>query len=189
MMTTLDGFIEGPNGEMQNWLPSFKDTKSWEDLDEEMWNNLKTVDTLLLGRVAYQAWEKFWPAAATNPSSTENDIKFSHFADETPKVVFSRTLREVGWKNTRLVSGNIADEIHRMKQEPGKTLALVGGAGIAQSFMKLGLIDEFLITVFPVVLSRGKPLFKDLAEKQNLKLVGTREFKSGAVGLHYHSAK
>jgi len=188
MMVTLDGFIAGPNDEM-DWLPPFNDEELWKDLHEEMWNQLKSVDTFLLGRVTYQIWEKYWPAAATNPSSTKSDIKFSHFADKTHKVVFSRTLEKPEWRNTRVVKGNIAEEISKMKQQPGKNLALVGGARIAQTFMKLGLIDEYLITVHPVVLGRGKPLFKDLSDRQKLKLITTKTFRSGAVEVHYQPDK
>lgn len=184
MQMTLDGFSTGPNGEM-DWLPPFNNEELWKDLHEEMWNQLRTVDTLLLGRVTYQIWEKYWPAAATNPSSTKNDIEFSRFADETQKIVFSNTLEKVEWKNTRLVKGNIAEEIMKMKQQPGKNMVVAGGAGIAQAFMKLGLIDEYQITVHPVVLGNGKPLFKDLNDRIKLKLLRTRALNSGAVLLHY----
>jgi dihydrofolate reductase len=181
---TLDGFSTGPNGEM-DWLPPFNNEELWRDLHEEMWNNLRTVDTLLLGRVTYQIWEKYWPAAATNPSSTKNDIEFSRYAEETQKIVFSNTLDKVEWKNTRLVKENIAEEILKMKQQPGKNMVVAGGAGIAQTFMRLGLIDEYLITVHPVILGKGKPLFGNLNGRIKLKLLGAKTYTSGAVGLHY----
>lgn len=186
MQMTLDGFATAPNGEM-DWLPPFNDEELWKDLHEEMWNQLNSADTLLLGRVTYQIWEKYWPAAATNPSSTKNDVKFSHFADETQKIVFSKTLEKVEWKNTRLIKGNIAEEIMKMKQQPGKNMVVAGGAGIAQTFMKLGLIDEYLITVHPVILARGKPLFKHLSDRHPLRLLETRTFSNGVVLLHYQS--
>lgn len=183
---TLDSFSTGPNGEM-DWLPPFNDEEIWRDIHEEMWNQLRSVDTILLGRVTYQIWEKYWPAAATNPASTKNDIEFSRYADETQKIVFSRTLENADWKNTRLVRENIAEEVLKLKQQPGKNLVVAGGAGIAQTFMKLGLIDEYRIIVHPVVLGFGKPLFKDLRDRIRLKLVGAKTFASGAVGLHYLS--
>lgn len=188
MMMTLDGFVAGPNGEM-DWLPPFDDGALWEDLHEEMWTKLRSVDTLLLGRVTYQIWETFWPAAGSNPRSTKSDIEFSRFADRTQKVVFSKTLDKVEWKNTKLVRGDIAEEVSRLKEPPGKDLALAGGAGIAQTFMKLGLIDEYLITVHPVILGKGKLLFRNPGDRQKLRLVGTKRFRSGAVGLRYEPVR
>jgi dihydrofolate reductase len=88
-----------------------------------------------------------------------------------------------------LVNGNLAEEIGKMKRQPGKNLALVGGPGIAQTFMKLGLIDEYQIMVHPVILGSGKPLFRDLAKRQHLRLVGTKTYSSGAVGLAYRSTQ
>jgi dihydrofolate reductase len=184
MQMTLDGFSTGPNGEM-DYLPPFNDEKSWKDLHEEMWNQLRSADTFLLGRVTYQIWEKYWPAAATSPSSAKNDIEFSKFADKTQKIVFSKTLEKAEWQNTRLVKENIAEEIARMKQQPGKNMVVAGGAGIAQTFIRLGLIDEYLVTVHPVILGIGKPLFGNLGDKIKLKLVGTKTFNTGAVELRY----
>jgi dihydrofolate reductase len=184
MMMSLDGFAAGPNGEM-DWLPPFDDEEKWRDLHGEMWKQLKGIDTFLLGRVTYQQWEYYWPAAAKNPKSTRSDIDFSRFADETQKVVFSKTLNEVHWKNSRLVKGDIAEEIGRMKQMPGKDIALAGGAGLARTFIKLGLVDDYLFTVHPVILGTGKSLFKDLEERRRLRLVEARTLNPGAVLLHY----
>ena len=91
----------------------------------------------------------------------------------------------VQWKNSRLVKGDVADEIRKMKQESGKNILVAGGAGLAQTFIKLGLVDEYLITVHPVILGKGKSLFKDLSDRQRLKLIETRVLKPGAVLLHY----
>lgn len=184
MMMSLDGFIAGPNDEM-DWLPDFKNEELWEEMHAEMWKQLRTVDTILLGRLTYQIWERYWPAAATDPSSTKNDIEFSRYADETPKVVFSKTLDNVKWQNTRLIKDNIAEEIAKMKQRPGKDLALAGGAGIAQTFTNLGLIDRYRLLVHPVVLGKGKPLFKDIKTRIKLRLVNMMTYKNGVVGLDY----
>lgn len=132
MQMSLDGFIAGPNDEM-DWLAPFNDEELWKDMHEEMWNQLKSADTLLLGRVAYQIWEKYWPTAAMNPLSTKNDIEFSRYADETQKIVFSTTLQKAEWKNTKIVKENIAEEILKMKQQPGKNMIVAGGARIAQT--------------------------------------------------------
>jgi dihydrofolate reductase len=157
----------------------------WQDIHEEMWKNLEAVDTIILGRRTYQIWEQDWPAAANNPKSTENDRRFSRYADETQKIVVSSSLARVDWKNTKLIKDNIAEEIEKLKPQPGKNLAVAGGATVAQTFARLGLIDEYTIVVHPVILGNGKLLFKDLNLRQNLKLIGTRTFDSGAVGLSY----
>ena len=184
MQTTLDGFSTGPNDEM-DYLPSFNDEKMWKDLHEEMWKNLEGADTFILGRKTYQIWEKYWPAAASNPQSTESDVMFSRYADETQKIVISSTLDKVEWKNTRLIKDNIAEEIQKLKQQPGKNLIVAGGATVAQTFAKLGLIDEYQIVVHPVILGNGKLLLKELNIRQKLKLIGIRTFNSGAVELSY----
>ena len=184
MAISLDGFTEGPNGEM-DWLPPFDDVEIWKDIHEEMWNLLDNIDTILLGRVTYQIWEKYWPAAAKNPASTENDIKFSQYADDTQKIVFSKTLKEARWKNTRLIKNNIAEEILKIKKQPGKNIAIAGGANLAQTFINLNLIDEYAITIHPVILGNGKPLFNNIFDKHEFKLVGVKQYKSGAVGLYY----
>jgi len=180
----LDGFSTGPNDEM-DYLPSFTDEKMWKDLHEEMWKNLEATDTVILGRRTYQIWEKYWPAAASNPQSTENDKRFSKYADETQKIVISNTLDKVEWKNTKLIKDNVGEEILKLKQQSGKNLVVAGGAIVAQTFARLGLIDEYLIVVHPVILGKGKVLLKDLNVRQNLKLIGTRTYNSGAVELSY----
>ena len=181
IQVTLDGFIEGPNGELD-----------WMTMDEEVWQEVKglmgAVDTTLFGRVAYQGFANYWPAAATNPSSPKNEIDFAHWIEKTPKVVFSKTLDQVDWNNSRLVKENIAEEIARLKRQAGKDILMFGGAGIASTFMKLGLIDDYRINVYPIVLGGGIPLFKDVKDGMNLKLVKSKSFTSGVVGLHYQGA-
>jgi dihydrofolate reductase len=184
MQMTLDGFSTGPNDEM-DYLPPFSNEKMWKDLHEDMWKNLEETDTLILGRKTYQIWEKYWPAAASNPQSTESDKMFSRYAEETQKIVISNTLDRAEWKNTIVIKENIAEEIQKLKQQPRKNIVVVGGATVAQTFARLGLIDEYLIVVHPVILGKGKLLLKDLNVRQNLKLIGTKPFYSGAVELSY----
>jgi dihydrofolate reductase len=187
-MMSIDGCIAGQNDEM-DWLPPFNDETLWEDIHEEMWNQLKKVDTILLGRKTYQVWKKYWPAAGANPSSSKNNINFSRYADETQKIVFSKTLEKAEWNNTRLIKNNITEEISNLKQLPGKNISLAGGAGIAQTFMNLDLIDEYVFTVHPVILGKGKFLFKNIMDRKRLKLIGTKSYKSKAIELHYQAIK
>jgi dihydrofolate reductase len=180
MNITLDGFISGANGELD-----------WVTMDEEIDNSLlpdllSTVDTALIGRVLYQGFANYWPSAETkNPSLSKGEIEFAHWINNAPKIVFSKTLEKVEWTNSTLVKENIAQEIAKLKQQPGKDLVLFGGVNIAQTFVSLGLIDEYRLLVSPVVLGSGKPLFKDIKNRRDLKLLKSKTFKSGAVGLHY----
>jgi dihydrofolate reductase len=175
---TLDGFFEGPNKELD-----------WHIVDEEAKEYAKdllnNVDTLLFGRVTYQLMADYWPAAATNSSTSKSDLEFADKMNNLPKIVFSRTLQEVKWNNSSLVKENIVEEISKMKQQSGKDMVIFGSGSIVSTFMQLGLIDEYRIIVDPVVLGNGKPLFKGIKDKHNLKLLKTKVLGSGVVILYY----
>jgi len=179
MQITLDGFIEGPTGEL-DWAME-EDEETWKDHFELM----QSIDTILLGRVMYPAYEKYWLAAPTNPSSTKFEIQYALLAGKMQKIVFSRTLEYVQWKTTRIERDLVAKDILNMKQQPGKDMVILGGATLVSSFVNLGLIDEYHLLVNPLVLGRGKPLFKDVKERQRLTLKNTKAFQSGKVLLHY----
>jgi dihydrofolate reductase len=175
---TLDGFFAGPNEELD-----------WQVVDEESHQYtidlLSNVDALLFGRVTYQLMADYWPAAATNPSTPKIDLEIADKMNNLPKIVFSKTLQEVKWNNSRLVKENIAEEISKMKQQPGKDMVIFGSGSIVSTFMQHGLIDEYRIIVNPIVLGNGNPLFKGINGKQNLNLLNTRVFGSGVVILYY----
>jgi dihydrofolate reductase len=177
-MVTLDGFFEGPNKELD-----------WHIVDEEFnqyaIDLLSNVDALLFGRVTYQLMADYWPAASTNPSTPKSDLEIADKMNNLPKIVFSKTLQEVKWNNSRLVKENIAEEISKMKTQPGKDMVIFGSGSIVSTFMRLGLIDEYRIIVNPIVLGNGNPLFKGINGKQNLKLLNTKVFDSGIVILFY----
>ncbi len=181
-MVTLDGFFAGPNGEID-----------WHIVDEEFnqyaIDLLNTVDTILFGRVTYHLFESYWPVAATNPSTSKSDLKIAHKINNMTKIVFSKALEKVEWKNARLVKEVIPEEIAKMKQQPGKDMVIFGSGSIVSTFTQLGLIDEYRIIVNPVVLGNGKPLFKDIKDRISLKLLKTKMFSSGNVLLVYQPAK
>jgi len=181
-LVTLDGFFAGPNGELD-----------WHVVDEEFnkyaIDLLSKVDALLFGRVTYQLMADYWPAAATNPSTSKNDLEIADKMNNLSKIVFSKTLQEVKWNNSRLVKENIAEEISKMKQQPGKDMVIFGSGSIVSTLMQHGLIDEYRIIVNHVVLGNGKPLFKGINGKQNLKLLNTKVFDSGIIILFYEPAQ
>jgi len=129
-----------------------------------------------LGRVTYQLFADYWPFSTDAEAPAMNDL---------PKIVFSRTLEKVEWKNSRLVKKNIAEEVARLKQQAGKDVALFGSADLASTFMRLGLIDEIRILVNPVVLGAGNPMFKDIKDRTALTLSKTETLSSGVVMLYY----
>lgn len=182
MHLSLDGFAAGPKGEL-DWI-SYD-----EELEKYAEGIVSTVGAALYGRVTYQMMESHWPTVLTNPASTKHDIDHAHWIENISKVVFSKSLEKVDWNNTRLIKDNIAEEVSKLKQQPGKDLVIFGSPGLAETFMKLDLIDGYRLTVNPVVLGSGKPLFRDIKDKVNLKLVETKTFNSGVVGLHYETKR
>lgn len=168
---TLDGFMEGPNRELT-------DTAEVADADFDRYASdmLQSIDAILLGRRTYQLFADYWPAA-TGPDADR--------LNELPKIVFSRTLEKVEWKNSTLVKENVAEAVARLKRQPGKDLAVFGSADLASTFMRLGAIDEYRILVTPVVLGRGTPMFRDIREKIALQLVNATTWSSGTVALYY----
>ena len=175
MSVSLDGFIAGPGGEFD-----------WGAPDEELhrFHNRRVAELggHLLGRRLYEVMT-FWETAEEDPSSDEVTREFAQLWKPLPKVVFSRTLERVEG-NTRLATDGLADEVARLKEQPGGDLG-VGGAGLASSCIELGLVDEFELFVCPVVLGGGTPFFPALAERVELELVETRTFGSRVVYLHY----
>jgi len=176
-MVTLDGFFEGPNREI-DWHNV--DTEDGE-FNEFAIEQLNAMDTLLFGRVTYQLMASYWPT----PAAIEGDPIVADLMNRLPKVVVSRTLEKAEWNNTRLIKDHIAEEILKLKQQPGKDIALFGSANLMSTLMQMDLIDEHRIMVNPVILGDGNPLFKKTKDRQNLKLIRTRTFRSGNVLLCY----
>jgi dihydrofolate reductase len=177
MMVTLDGFFEGPNGEID-----------WHNVDQEFnelaIEQLDSVDILLFGRKTYELMASYWPT----PAAATDDPIVADKMNRLPKIVFSKTLSSVEWQNTRLVKENVAEEVAKLVQQPGKDLIIFGSSDLAVTFIQHGLLDEFRIMVNPVILGDGKSLFQGIDAKLNLKLLKTRTFRSGNVLLYYQPA-
>jgi dihydrofolate reductase len=175
MGVSLDGFIAGPDGEID-----------WSAPDEELHRfhneQAREMGAHLYGRRLYEEMT-YWETAEENPSAPEYELEFARIWKDTPKIVFSKTLEKVEG-NARLVRDGSAEEVARLKEQPGKDLA-VGGAGLASTFMRLGLIDEYRRFISPVVLGGGTPYFPALDERINLELVETRTFGSRVVYVRY----
>lgn len=182
MHMSLDGFVCGPNGE-QDWM-TLNDDSMGKHMAGEL---LETVDTILTGRVLYQGFASYWPTVPKNPANPKELVDFAHWMEKTPKIVFSKTLDKAEWANSMVVKSTPAEEVARLKQQPGGDMVIFGGASLAAAFTEKGLVDEYRIKLEPVVLGQGKPLFKQARNRMKLKLVKATPFGSGVVGLYYQA--
>jgi dihydrofolate reductase len=172
---TLDGFITDLKGDM-SW--AHKNDAEWNAFVEE---NAGGGGELVLGRVTYDLMAGFWPTAyakETLPVVAER-------MNNLPKIVFSKSMDEASWRNTRLVKGDAAAEMSRLKKEPGDGMVILGSASIVSQLAQEGLIDEYQIVVNPVVIGKGKTMFDGVTRKMALKLIRTRIFENGNVLLCY----
>jgi dihydrofolate reductase len=179
MNVSLDGYVETPDHSLD-----------WATVDDELhtWFNdlTRELDASLYGRRMYELMTGYWPTAVTDPSATGAELEFARIWHATPKVVFSATLDTVEW-NSRLVRGDVGDELARLRNEFTGDLD-VGGATLAASFIRRGLVDEYRLLVHPVMLGGGTPFFPVLEDPIRLRLTETRTFDSGVVYLGYATA-
>jgi dihydrofolate reductase len=176
---SLDGFVGGPNGEM-DWV-RFQDEALWDEVSAFTARS----DTAIYGRVTFQMMESYWPTVAEKPGASRHDIEHSRWANAVTKLVFSRTLDHSDWENTRFVKSDVAGVIGEMKSQPGKDLLMLGSPSLARDFLAQDLIDELWLSVNPLILGAGIPLFDGRAARTGLELVKSRQFSNGVVGLHY----
>ena len=171
LFITLDGVVEAP----YKWQEHFD-----EEMGETMTEQLSSQDTVLLGRVTYQEWAPYWPTATDEP--------FASFINSTPKYIFSTTLDNVeAWQNSTLIKGDLAQEITRLKQMPGKNIGTAGSPSLVSSLLEQGLLDELILVVHPVLAGSGKRLFKDEGGLKKLKLLSSKTSRTGSVILTYQT--
>ncbi len=149
---------------------------------------LRNADTLIYGRITYQLMESYWPTVVKNPTGNKPTDEFAVIIDNISKIVFSHTLKNVDWKNAKLVKGGIKEEVLELKQQAGKNI-LVGSPSLIVTLMQLDLIDEYQLCVQPIILGNGLPLFKNINDRINLKILKTKIFGSGSITLYYEPAK
>lgn len=178
---SLDGFFAGPNGESHEWFINDHEV-------DKAAHKMMQPDTILFGRITYQIFENYWPKVTTDPNAPKEARATAEELNDMTKLVFSKTLKEVTWQNSTLMKGNLADEVRELKQGNGPDMVIFGSGTIVQQLTDEGLIDEYLLVVTPVILGAGKSFFKAV-KKRNLKLLETKDFKSGNVVLHYKTEK
>ncbi len=172
LFVSLDGVVEAP----EKWqLPYFND-----EMGEAIGAVMAEADAMLLGRVTYQEFASYWPGVSAE------DQPFADHMNNTPKFVVSTTLAEpLEWQNSTLIKGNVAEEIAKLKQQPGRNIGITGSATLVQSLLQDDLLDELGLLVHPVVVGSGKRLFEEGGDQKGLKLVDSKTFSTGVVYLTY----
>jgi dihydrofolate reductase len=178
MHISLDGFVAGPNGEM-NWI------KVDEEIFDHVGKRISETDTALYGRVTYQMMENYWPTAGDEPDASKHDIEHSKWYNQAHKIVLSKTMEGAALNNTTIISDNLLDSIQEIKRQPGSEILLFGSPTATHSLIQLDLIDGYWLFVNPIILGQGIPLFADIKDKIKLKLLTTKQFTSGVTELNY----
>jgi len=178
MHISLDGFVAGLNGEMD-----------WIRVDEEIFDyvgkRISRGDTALYGRVTFEMMENYWPSAGDKPDASRHDIEHSKWYSQVHKVVLSKTMTGAGLNNAEVISDNLTDRIHEIKQRPGNEILLFGSPSATHSLIQLNLVDGYWLFVNPVILGRGIPLFAGVKDTVKLSLLDTRQFACGVTELNY----
>ncbi len=173
LFTSLDGVTESPD----KW--------QFDNFDEDMMTAMGTalaeLDAALLGRVTYQDWASYWPTATDEP--------YASFINNVPKYIVSTTLKKVEWKNSTLITGNLAEEIAKLKQQPGKNIGVQGSPTLVRSLLQNDLLDELMLMIHPVVVGKGKRLFTDGSDLKRMKLVDSKTTRTGVVLLTYQPVR
>jgi dihydrofolate reductase len=174
LFISLDGVYESPD----KWhFPYFNDEMG-AAVDEQM----SASDTMLLGRVTYEEFAGYWP------QQTSQDVDIADYMNNTPKVVVSNSLDKVEWQNSTLIKGNVAEELTKLKQQPGKNIGMTGSGTLVRSLLRDGLLDELRLLVHPIVVGSGKRLFEGGIGQTPLKLVDSKTFSTGVLYLTYQPA-
>ncbi len=177
---TIDGFISGVNGEM-DWM-----LFEWsQDLLEYVKELTEPVDTILLGRKLAEGFIPHWENVIKNPNDPEylGGVKLT----KTPKIVFSKTYEKSIWNNTKVATGEITEEVLKIKQQNGNDIIVYGGGSFVSSLITKELIDEIHLFINPVIIGKGMPIFQEISKKQNFKAIQAKHFECGIVVLTYKS--
>jgi dihydrofolate reductase len=177
-IVSLDGVVESP----EKWhFPYFND-----QMAEAIEAAMAASDAMLLGRVTYEEFAAFWPSQET----TDEDQETTHYMNNTPKFVVSKTLKEpLEWNNSILIKGGVAEEITSLKQQPGKNISITGSPTLVRSLLEDDLLDELRLMVHPIVVGSGKRLFEEGGDQKALQLVDSKTFSTGVLYLTYQSAQ
>lgn len=178
---SLDGFVASTDEGMHSlgWVSISA------DLFEYVEQRIQQTDTALYGRNTFQMMEAYWPTATDKPNPTQHEIDHSRWYKQARKIVLSKTLAEKNHPNSKMISGDLSEQIKQLKQSAGSEILVFGSPTATHALMAENLIDAYWIFLNPVLLGRGIPLFQNIKDRTQLKLVTSKTFASGVVGLHY----
>lgn len=171
---SLNGFFQGPEGDL-SWHRHGEEENKFSE------KALEPGNTLLFGRVTYQMMESYW----ATPEAFKSSPIVAHGMNNSDKIVFSTTLTQVKWKNSRIISENLIETVKQLKSQPGKDMAILGSGSIATLFAEHGLIDFYQFMLDPVAIPGGVPLFNGITKPLNLKLISSKALNSGVILLNY----
>ena len=178
MGISVDGYDAG------GWIPETDIAR--RQVQDELWSQLHSVDTFLMGRVTHQVWFDYWPGERN--SNSPFFARFSRFADDVKKIVVSNTMTASQWNNSRVIGRDLRANIAELKEQPGNDIAIVGGADVARAIGKLELIDEYRLWVHPEIRGAGSALLATGQTPLSVTLAGVKTFGSGLLALHYRNA-
>lgn len=178
MHISLDGFVAGPNGEM-DWI------KVDEELFDHIGKRIGQTDTALYGRVTYEMMEGYWPTAGDAPDASRHDIEHARWYKHANKIVLSKSMKDLSMPNTTIISDRLVERINEIKGEGDGEILLFGSPRATHSLIELNLIDGYWLFVNPILLGHGIPLFKGISDRVRLKLLSTRSFTNGVTELSY----
>jgi dihydrofolate reductase len=182
MHVSLDGYASDSNGGL-GWIPYNEELQAYAD------EVVAEVGSPVYGRATYQLMEGYWPTVLDDPNASQHSRDHARWVQDVQKIVISRTMDKAEWNNTVLIKDNIAERIQALKEQPGKNLVIFGSPGAAKTLLQLGLIDEFLLTVCPVVLGGGLSVFDGGNETIRLNLLSSRTFTTGIIAARYELIK
>ena len=175
---SLDGYCATPEGGL-DWIPY---NKAFEAYAERI---VRTVGSPLYGRATYELMKGYWPGVLKDSAASVHDREHATWLEEVEKIVFSTTLGSSDWHNTRVISTNVEAEVKKLKEGEGKDLVIFGSPMLARSLMDMGLIDEFRLTISPVILGKGLTFMRSIPERVNLELLSSEQLEGGALAVHY----
>ena len=175
---SLDGFAADIHGGL-GFLSYNQELQQFAD------ELVKTVGASVYGKNTYQLMQGYWPTVLADPTASQPELDHARWVEQIPKIVFSTTLPSADWNNTTLINGNVVEEVNKLKQQPGLDLVIFGSPGLAKNLMHLGLIDDYKLTLHPVLLGEGIRLFDSPIAMSKLTLLASKPLGSGVVTLHY----
>jgi len=178
---SFDGFCATKDGDL-NWIPYNSELQKYAD------TIVQSVGSPMYGRNTFELM-KYWRQFLNDPSASQHDREHAQWIEKIEKIVFSTTLKTEDWNNTKIISGNIVEEVTKLKEQEGKDLVIFGSPTLATSLMELGLIDEFQLTVSPVILGEGKTFLRNITKKANLELISSETIEDGVIAVHYRLLK